>query len=60
MSNLSEVMQKRLDQWRTKAETVEVKGTSRPVSRRNGKNDYGDAETLEQWEEECKRSQTRK
>lgn len=62
MSNLSEKMQERLDKWRKNTLPVpsaeKVRG---PVlSRRNGKNDYGDAQTQEEWDEEVRRSQKRR
>ena len=62
MNNLSELMQDRLDKWRKNTLPVASKEILRekPVSRRNGKNDYGDVETQEQWDEEVKRSQKRK
>ena len=62
MNNLSEKMQERLDRWR-KPPTAEKPKESTPTTstvRRSGKGDYGDASTLAEWEEECKRSQTRK
>lgn len=61
MNNLSEVMQARLDKWRQK--TLPVPSTEKvrgPVSRRSGKSDHGDAMSLEEWEYEAKKSQTRK
>lgn len=58
-------MQERLDQWRKNVgiapPVIKANGYSvSSVSRRNGKNDYGDALTQEAWEEEIKRSQGRK
>lgn len=62
MNNLDEKMQERLDKWRKNtvpiASVAKIQGP--PPSRRNGKNDYGDAMTLEEWNEEVKKSQTRK
>ncbi len=62
MINLSEKMKERLEKWRKKTLEVvsaeKVRGAT--VSRRSGKNDYGDASTLEEWDEEAKKSQTRK
>lgn len=62
MNNLSEKMQERLDKWRQNtlpvASAEKVRGPA--PSRRNGKNDYGDAQTLEEWDEEVKRSQKRR
>ncbi len=62
MNNLNAQMQERLDKWMKRTLTVpsadKIRGA--PVSRRNGKNDYGDAMTLEEWNEEAKKSQTRK
>jgi len=62
MANLSEKMQERLDKWRQNKLAVRAaeKVTGTAVSRRNGKNDYGDAMTREEWEEEARKSQTRK
>lgn len=55
-------MQERLEKWRKDAlpavTAVKVRGPE--ISRRSGKNDYGDAMSCEEWEEEHKRSQTRK
>ena len=62
MNNLNEQMQARLDKWRKNtlpvASAEKVRGPA--PSRRNGKNDYGDAMTIEEWNEEAKKSQTRK
>lgn len=62
MNNLSEKMQERLEKWRKNttpvASAVKVRGSA--PSRRNGKNDYGDAMSLEEWDEEAKKSQTRR
>jgi len=62
MNNLTEKMQERLDKWRKNPKPIDLEKKERetPVSRRNGKNDYGDAMTLEDWNEEAKKSQTRK
>ncbi len=62
MNNLNEQMQARLDKWRKHTLPVTSKQviTGQTISRRNGKNDYGDANTLDEWELECKNSQTRK
>jgi hypothetical protein len=61
MNNLSETMQARLDKWRKNTLPVANRQVlTNPTSRRNGKNDYGDANTLDEWELECKNSQTRK
>lgn len=62
MNNLSEKMQERLEKWRKNTTPVASanKTTNAPVSRRSGKNDYGDALSLEDWEEEAKKSQTRR
>jgi len=55
-------MQERLDRWRNNTLVVPAvsKVRNEAPSRRNGKNDYGDAMTLEEWEAEAKKSQTRK
>lgn len=62
MNNLTEKMQERLDKWRKNtipvASAEKVRGPA--PSRRNGKTDFGDAMTLEEWDEEAKKSQTRK
>lgn len=62
MNNLNEKMQERLDKWRNHTLVVPAASKIRnePPSRRNGKNDYGDAMTIEEWEAEAKKSQTRK
>jgi len=62
VNNLTEKMQERLDKWRKNTLPVpsSEKVKSPPISRRNGKNDYGDAMTIEEWEAEAKKSQTRK
>lgn len=61
MNNLSRQMQERLDKWRKNVITPPtVRKIQEQVSRRSGKNDYGDALTLEEWNEEERRSQTRK
>ena len=65
MLRLSEKMQERLDQWRKNVgiapPVIKANGYSVPsVSRRSGKNDYGDAMSLEEWDEENKKSQRRK
>lgn len=55
-------MQERLDKWRKNTLPVASAAKIRnPVSsRRSGKNDYGDAMSLEEWDEEIKKSQTRR
>lgn len=62
MNNLSEQMQARLDQWRksilpnASAEKIlDIK-----TSRRSGKNDHGDVNSLQELEEEHRKSQTRR
>ncbi len=61
MSDLSQKMQERLDKWRENTTTPpSVKKIFEPTSRRSGKNDFGDAMTLDEWNEEAKRSQTRR
>lgn len=62
MNNLSQIMQERLDKWRQNALPVKnVENVRGPIpTRRRGKNDTGDAMTLEEWNEEVKKSQTRK
>lgn len=62
MTNLNEKMQERLDKWRKSllpSSSEEKKKEVQP-SRRNGKGDFGDAQTLEDWEDECRRSQSRR
>jgi hypothetical protein len=62
VNTLSEKMQERLDKWRKNttpvASAAKVRGPA--PSRRSGKNDYGDAMSLEEWDEEAKKSQTRR
>jgi hypothetical protein len=55
-------MQERLDKWRNKTLPVPSaeKFREKTPTRKNGKGDYGDANTLEEWDEECKRSQNRR
>jgi hypothetical protein len=63
MNNLSEKMQERLDRWKKfkNEQKVETKTQQqKPSVRRGGKNDYGDAYSEDEWEEEHKRSQTRR
>jgi len=62
MNNLSQKMQERLDKW--KKNTLVVPSTEKlrldRQSRRNGRGDFGDATTLEEWEEEYRISQRRR
>ncbi len=58
MNNLSEVMQARLDKWRTKA--LPVATAEKKHSKYTGKGDYGDVESMEDWELEILNSQRRK
>lgn len=62
MNNLSEKMQERLDAWRNNTLAVPSSKVFRApeVSRRSGKNDYGDVFSEQEWEEEVRKSQTRK
>ncbi len=61
MSGLNERMQERLDKWRKKtAEPPVQKTIPEKATRRGGKGDYGDVVSVEQWEEEARRSQTRR
>lgn len=62
MNNLSIQMQERLDKWmkRNTPEYSTQKIRQQVTSRRNGKNDYGDVSSVEEWEEEIKKSQKRK
>ncbi len=64
MTNLSDAMQDRLDKWRKSTVSVppDVKPKVRTANlvRKCGKGDYGDALSLEEWEEEAKISQTRR
>lgn len=59
MNNLTEKMQERLDKWRKKP-VIETKPSTEKNIRRGGKGDYGDVLSIEEWEEEAKKSQTRK
>ena len=62
MTNLSEKMQARLEKWRKNTTPVtsaeKVRGPA--PSRRGGKGDFGDVLTIEDWEEEARKSQTRR
>ncbi len=58
MNNLSQKMQERLDRWRKN--TIPVASVAKLTTCRGGKGDYGDAMTLEEWEQEAKKSQTRR
>lgn len=62
MDNLSEKMKERLEKWRKNTLPVpsveKIRGN--PVSRRSGKNDYGDALSMDEWDEEIKKSQFRR
>ncbi len=61
MSGLSEKMQERLDKWRKNtSDPVQPKVVPQKSIRRGGKGDYGDVVSVEQWEEEARRSQTRR
>ena len=62
MGTLSEKMQERLDNWRKKTLTVptKTKVVAEQAVRRGGKGDYGDIISVEQWEDEIKKSQTRR
>lgn len=62
MNNLSEKMQERLDKWRKHTLAVPSAQKLRPEKavRRGGKSDYGDVTSLEEWDDEAKRSQTRR
>ena len=63
MNNLTEKMQERLDKWRNK--TLPVPSTKnirnqnvRPSS--NSRGDFGDVMSQEEWDEEIRKSQTRR
>jgi hypothetical protein len=62
MSNLNEKMQERLDKWRK--HTLAVPSAEKTFPKKNtvrgSKGDYGDVATVEEWEEEIKKSQTRR
>jgi len=62
MNNLSEKMQERLDQWRKNTLAIHsaVKLKPQQSQNRGGKGDFGDVASLEEWEEEVRKSQTRK
>lgn len=55
-------MQERLDKWRKNILSVSSSEKVSPekTSRRAGKGDYGDVVSVEQWEEETMKSQTRR
>ncbi len=63
MNNLTQVMQDRLDKWRKNtlsvpsAEKVKVPNST---GRAGGKRDFGDVCSLDELEEEARKSQTRK
>lgn len=63
MNNLTEKMQERLDKWRKNtipvASAEKVRGQA-PSRRGGGKGDYGDVASIEEWEEEARKSQTRR
>jgi hypothetical protein len=58
MNNLSEVMQARLDKWRNKA--VVAPSADKVRGKHLGKGDYGDVQSMEDWELEILNSQRRK
>ena len=62
MENLSIKMKERLEKWRKNTlpvpATAKVKGET--SFRRPGKGDFGDAFTEEEWDNEARRSQTRR
>lgn len=60
MNNLNEAMQKRLDKWRANVHPVASAGKIRNESVRPSKGDYGDAMSIEEWEMERVKSQTRR
>lgn len=55
-------MQKRLDIWRQKTANQEkkIKEDVKPTFMRQGRGDQGDVMNEAQWDEEIKRSQTRR
>ena len=62
MNNLSKQMQERLDKWRKNTIPTPslVKVKEQGSFRRGSKGDRGDAMTQEEWDEEARKSQTRK
>lgn len=60
MNDLSERMQERLDKWRKRTGSQEMKKQSKPTFMRAGKNDYGDVMTEEEWGREVILSQKRR
>jgi len=62
MNNLNEKMQERLEKWRKHTLVVPSAAKLRPekATNRGGKGDYGDALSMEEWENEAKKSQTRR
>lgn len=59
-SNLNEKMQARLDRWRKEVGEPPATNPVRGNTRVKSKGDYGDAMTLDEWEEEARKSQSRK
>ena len=53
-------MQERLEKWRQNTLSVPSAEKLKGQTRRPSKGDKGDVESLEEWEEERKRSQRRK
>lgn len=61
MNNLSEKMKERLEKWRQNTLPVSsVQKIKSNQTQKSGSGDYGDALTLEDWDNEVKRSQTRR
>jgi hypothetical protein len=62
MSGLNQKMQERLDRWRKSVSSPTSKPTMlvEKTSRRGGKSDFGDVMSIEEWENEIMKSQTRR
>jgi hypothetical protein len=63
MNTLSQHMQERLDKWKKDTQMTHYDKNDmkiETVSRRSGKKDHGDIISIEQWEEEIRRSQIRR
>jgi len=64
MNNLTEQMQKRLDKWRQNTlavpsiNKITYPNKTKTTASYGGKKDYSDVGSIEEWEEEIRRSQT--
>ncbi len=60
MNNLNKHMQERLDRWKKNTITVPSTQKLQGATNKCGKGDYGDVNSLEELEEEHRKSQTRR